>query len=540
MNKHPDADEHTEPGAKPAKAVGAAFLPSISRVHATHLLLPVAFILRHRIIILPLIIVQAVCYSFFFTTVFLTNHTFPNVLVQNYPSHKTLGEGRWLADILILFQGGSGVQPFQMVLAVLLQAVNACLVAELIGLRSKWKILLAGTTLCLFPAFADYYSFAIDHFAFVLGDTFALIGTLIFVKGTSAKTRVAGSSLFYLFTLACYQPKASLIGLLAIIGVLLSCLTSKDRSYISATRCIALMLVSIAMALFLYWFSIHLTITQDIGERTHVNSLAESMKEVIPTYLRFWPMLGSKLGGLPPGLSVLPLFGVGSGACLILARLFLRNYRNGFVALVLVMLIPLALGISYVINNNTWHNAGRITTAFAYCFVFFCAYGLTNSATKWICGPVLLVSAFFFGILATQTANAAAFKSIYDINFINRIAARVDEFTDRATQQRIPIVVAGHYPAFQNANFIRFPTDGHKAHLFSDAFAPYRQVSMLNFFLGVDVLREPTAAELSQAVAGMVGKPTWPSTGSVYMENGIMAVVLEHPKPGVPLTWTAR
>ena len=56
-----------------------------------------------------LFIVQLVAYSYLFTTLFISNHTFPNVWRYTYPSFKTLGEGRWMADLLIAAQGGSQV-----------------------------------------------------------------------------------------------------------------------------------------------------------------------------------------------------------------------------------------------------------------------------------------------------------------------------------------------------------------------------------------------------------------------------------------------
>src|SRR5215831_10886376 len=44
---------------------------------------------------------QLITYTYFFTSLIFTDHTFPNSGIYPYPSFKTVGEGRWLADFII-------------------------------------------------------------------------------------------------------------------------------------------------------------------------------------------------------------------------------------------------------------------------------------------------------------------------------------------------------------------------------------------------------------------------------------------------------
>jgi uncharacterized RDD family membrane protein YckC len=80
---------------------------------------------------------QFACYTYFLTIPLLSNHTFPNVWIYNYPSWKTASEGRWFADLIILFQGSSGVQSFQFFCVVILQAVNGLLLADLLRINKQ-------------------------------------------------------------------------------------------------------------------------------------------------------------------------------------------------------------------------------------------------------------------------------------------------------------------------------------------------------------------------------------------------------------------
>ena len=91
---------------------------------------------RHQGVLAALLLLQVVAYGYLFTVPIFTDHTFPNSWLYPYPSFKTDGEGRWLADLVILLQGGSGVPSVQMAGAALLQAINGILFASLLGLRS--------------------------------------------------------------------------------------------------------------------------------------------------------------------------------------------------------------------------------------------------------------------------------------------------------------------------------------------------------------------------------------------------------------------
>lgn len=102
----------------------------------------VRFLRNHWPVLLIACLAQIAVYTYFYTTVTFTNHTFPNVWLYAYPSFKTQSEGRWLADLLIQAGGGAGTQSFQMAIATVLQAVNGILLARWLYLRRQSDILL--------------------------------------------------------------------------------------------------------------------------------------------------------------------------------------------------------------------------------------------------------------------------------------------------------------------------------------------------------------------------------------------------------------
>src|SRR5262249_41683860 len=139
-------------------------------------------------VFVALLALQVISYGYLFTTLIFTDHTFPQSWVFSYPSHRTLKLGRWFNDLVIWFQGGSGVQPFQMAVSVMLRTLNSILFARFLGLDRRLDVLLGAALLCLYPAVLDNYSFTPESIMFALGDTFALVG-IIYCANTARSAK---------------------------------------------------------------------------------------------------------------------------------------------------------------------------------------------------------------------------------------------------------------------------------------------------------------------------------------------------------------
>src|SRR5262249_35681269 len=135
---------------------------------------------------------------------------------------RTVRLGRWFNDLVIWLQGGSGVQPFQMAVSVVLQALNGILFARFLGLEKRLDVMLAAASLCLYPALLDTYSFASEPINFAIGDTFALLGILYCANTARSAKNAAVSGILFVLSLASYPPKIALVGLLCICYVALS------------------------------------------------------------------------------------------------------------------------------------------------------------------------------------------------------------------------------------------------------------------------------------------------------------------------------
>ena len=492
----------------------------------------------NRHILATLILVQVVADAYLFTTVVLTHHTFPNTGLRPYPTYKTFSEGRWLADIIIRLQGGSGVQSFQMTAAVCLQSLNALLFARIVGLVRTRDVVLAGLVLCLYPAFLDYYSFSIDHLTFCIGDTLVLAGASLLRFHPNLRSAAAATVLFSL-SLAAYQPKLSLILLMLAILEILRCTDLDPRRpperVATLVRSMAASLLIVVGTLLLYGLSLKLTLRTGGGMRTHINGLAEILSQARGAYGAIWSVMTSG-ECLPGAFRMLPAVAVAVGASAVIVAARARGPVAIVGVLVVLLAMPVALRATYLINEFTWRTSGRITFAYGYALLFFLAAGLRWRPVRPAVVAMMGIFAYTYFIGATQESNAAALKTAYETECISRIAAQAERCVGAGGEPRA-LVVVGMYPKFPRRDYVRHPRVF--AAIQRPAFEPFRQEVILNFFLGRKAFRRPTTAERTEAIRSAKDRAAWPSADAVYVVDETVVVLLEPFREGISTTDTS-
>ena len=485
-------------------------------------------------------VLQFVTYMYLFTLPIFTNHTFPSATIHPYPQYRAVG--RWLADVVVWLQGGSGVAPLLMTGSALLQAVNGVLLARLAGVTRRRDTLLVAAALSLYPAFVDYYSFPVDQLYFVLADTAVLSGILIFRRSPTAWRSVIACGALFLGAIACYQPKISLIALLALVSVLIvpprspTASASAPQRVQQHLRTHAILAVTISVAGVLYFLSTRLVWEPLAGSRTYTNTIQQAISAAALAYPTCATRLLLPVDYLPEPLAWIPPALLVAGVVAAIAYTRRHGWLMLAVAIAALALMPLALQAAQIINENTWAAAGRILAADGYATTFLMACVLCAlpgaAPVRWAIG--LLCAGLV--VTGSQQSNAAAFKTVYDVNLMNRILSRAEPLLNAAGQKPRALVMMGAEPRFRWSDFVRDEPRG--IHLSSNTLAPYRQVLTLNFFAGWSAFRSPSKAEVEDAVRTMADRPYWPAEGSVYLHNDTVVVVMEPYRPESPVTWT--
>jgi len=509
-------------------------------------------LLTDRWLLLALFLIQLAAYSYLYTAIAFGNHLFPNAWLNSFPSFRTWGEGRWLEDVIILLQGGSGVQSVQMILATLLQACNALIFLRLLGVSKAAHVVILGGILCLHPSFLDYYSFASDHLAFVAGDSLALLGFLLIARLRDKPSRLFGAAFCWFLALSVYGPKLTLIGLFVLMLPLLKlfikpALQRENRTVVGLDGCsiespslvgqpgedLLLGLGAMVLALVSFWLSTKILVTNPIAVRTYINTVPEAFAEIVSSYGHWIAVM---LDGLASGsrwYALLPLLFVLIGFALMLWTALKQNWQLGLLTAVVLLLIPPVLHLTWMLNRFTPLQGGRYVTAYAYLLVFCLALLLLlRPARKVVLGFAGLLFWCYF-VLASQMAQAIQIKTAYELGFINRLVTRMEPLLVGDPEKPQPVVVFGHYPEFPTMNYVSWPLQANRSQLLGTrAFADYRQADILNVVLGRRVLRPPDPAELEQARRASLKVQPWPASDAVFREGESVVMVLEPDGPG--------
>jgi hypothetical protein len=495
---------------------------------------------REQSTLLLLFALQLLAFSYLYFLPIFTNHTFPNAQLHDYPTFKTRAEGRWMSDLILWAQGGSGVQSFQMMLATLVQAANGLLLADLVGVERRGPRFLLAALLCLYPPFIDFYAFTVEHLTFTLGTSFALVAALALARSRPSVPRLLLAAVGFGASIACYQPNLGLVALLAIAVTLLRLARSTPGEPpprpAAILRELAVVLAAALGGVALYWLSMRLTVTEWSPGRTHVNSVTVAWHQVQVAYGETASYFYRGIPGLSRTghLTVIALITLGIGG--LLREVGRRALWMVPLALGAVALLPVALRFTYVVNELAWSDAGRILFPFGYCLFIFAGLSLRHR----LVGPVVAVAVagllWSFLVFDTQQTNYAAYKTQRDVWWIGRICDRIEPLA-LPRGAAVPLVVVGYYPELPVERFVRRPGKG--IQLNTPAFETYRQVLIVNTFLGREAFRPATAAELAKAKQSMLGRKPWPAAESVYVVEGTVVVLLEEATSSTEMTWTA-
>lgn len=479
--------------------------------------------------------ISLLAYVPIWTDVLFTNDTIPNVFVTRYPSFKTFYEGRWLADIIIQLAGGSGAQALQFILAAAVQAINALILCRIFRCDRPTSLLVIGCVLVLHPAFLDYYSFTIDATTFALGDTFALLGVLA-LERVAGRRGVALAVCAFVAAIASYQPKIALCATLVLCWVTYRAAGRDDRLAPLLATC-QRAAAAFGLAVIAYYLSTKLTIFASGGGRQHLNDLPAIAHQILYAFPKLLRDFTTGADYLPRVLQFLPAACGSAAAIIILIRAGKRGPASLAVAVLALVAIIAATRLCYIINDQAWEDFGRITFPHAYLVAGALIVLARTSYARRVGTVAGAILAWSFFVLASQEANAALMKSLFDEQKINRVIARVEAVTPDLYARQHALVIIGDLNFAARRALVRFGNSAYKSQLGTEAFIFYRQTDIVNFLVGADAFTRPTGAQLTQAVAEARQHPAWPAGGSVWRSGDAVVVLLQPYTPQRATTW---
>lgn len=505
----------------------------------------------HRIPVLAAFAVNLLAFGYLFFTYIYTNHTFPNVLWQASPSFRTILEGRWGADLVYFLQGRRGIPLFDLMLAVPVQIGNGILFARLLGLRDPLPVFLSASLISVHPFVSDYYAFAGDHLVLVLGDAAILAAFVLVREWRRTGWAVAAAAVLIQFGLSCYQPKIGLAATLWVL-LLLAAIARWDGTHDAFRRAMREMLwhaIAIAAAAALYMVLLKLS-QRWLGNpaagnphslvRLSTNQGAEILLQaghalmLTQESLFEADLFGTELQILP-GL-MLALLALLSGRR-ALSRAANESDRNWTLLLLLLSLglLPFAMHAPHLISLRT-PAAGRTMMPTVYVSAFLPLMLLAITRSRALRGAALVVACFMcyrFVVASAEAGHLAHLRSLYEMQFANRLTSRIEAMLDDTPRRHAALVVVGRGKLPE----VLTPSIRTRSNLNEHSFVRYREVQMLNFLLGRDVLAFPNQAQTKRALDYAARQAVWPAEGSVaLLGDDLVVVVMERPHEKVVTT----
>jgi len=461
-------------------------------------------------VILVAVISGVALNAYIFETIY-TNHIIPNIYFDKYPTYRTTGEGRWLADILRTIFGRDQIA--QNIIALLLHVVNGLMIVRLLRVQGNFNAVLLVMSYALFPSFIDYYVFSSDAVGFVLGDTLVIFAALAVDRIHTNWRSVFIGGLCIFLSISTYQPKISAAASFFCMHLVY------DGRYIGASllkKKMCSMFGSLFFAILVYFVSSKFMISDLQNTRNSINSIFEFVGQLSTTYFSVYSILKNFLINMPlvSAISIL-------GLIIVWFYCFASHKKKDviyiLVGLVAILAIPFALNLTKIINSYAVDGGGRLFTAYAFVF-FIIACSVVRERPQLGRALVLMVVFGFYQICVQQSTYAKA-KSDIEVLALSRILTRVENILpDRDIR---PIVVIGDYPMEELGRLRQFPNRPFGVHSNTPFFEVYRQPEIANFFIGWGAFRYPTSAEVALAVVESSVRRPWPSAQSVFLHDNL-------------------
>lgn len=493
-------------------------LSIFSALKSIDLRVPISKVLSNKFFYFA-IIFQLIIFWPIITDEIINDHLWPLGMFHPFPTH--LFEGRWFLELIHLLNGSQGNQKIQIILAIILKACNILIIFKLFGAKQNSVSILAGLAYLIFPTVLDQYSFYTAT-TFTVVETFTLFGYyFLYIKSS----RIIAIVCFTL-SFAIYQPIIALILLMPLLIQLFELITIPTFNLMFFKNTIICIFLSAVLSqipnFFIYKYLIHTPRFSGFDW-----SVMYSQIRFTPVYVyRFFRYCFYTNTNII--LEYIPL-------CIFLCFCFLSFFKskNKFLSFSILILLPFVLQSVFILSSGKAEYEGR--SHYIYSFIFlisamFLLKLIQEKYTNFMALPFLVIF-IFFSINTQQITNYLTYKNIYDKNYVNRIVARIEPLLN--SNKKYKLVIFGTIPQFWVANQIRYTN--YLPHYTRSFFQPYRQVQILNYWLGYDILTYPDDIDIQKAEVAVIELQTYPQQNFAIVKDDILVVKLSNTKER---TWT--
>ncbi len=492
-------------------------------------------------------------YGYIITEFLFTNHTFPNISNQPFPSYRSR-EGRWTHDLIYFLQGGAGISFFQTIIAIFIQITAGILFAIALNRKDSNSLIISASVISLIPYVNDYYGFSGDSIMFATGDLLAVMG--IAISKRSIRHMLAAAIILKL-SIACYQPKIATIAVVSsAYSLCLLCDWDGSREDIRRIlKSILLLFLTCLLAVAMYLmvlnamnlldlipaheqFTRRLS-TASVDQIPHLVNLA-----IIDLYYRLFisePLIPQYIKQILVVICTISLI-------LTIIKLISSGNEKKYIIIVLACILLvffvliLSTNLAFIVSPNSYWNAGRFRTTYGFFFVSLIILAIREKNTLYKNFSILVLFILIHSYVVTNgyINQQAQIKNITEFSRINRLLIRIESLEGFDYDKKYAIVILGNF-SLASVPQLRYPRSEQNYTVISNLverfFIRYRHIEILNYFSIKNLFRKANQDELIRAKKYAISHNPYPAEDSIaLLDDDLIVVILEKYYPKIPHT----
>lgn len=464
-----------------------------------------------------------------------------------YTKGDTFAMGRVFLPVVTTLSGYYSAAPINAVICMILIALAAFLITDLLKITSKTYAMLLGAVLVTFPGVASYLSYGVNSDLFCMSMLLAVLAVWFTEK---YRFGIIGGIVCLCISIGCYQPFMS-VSIALIFAVIFKKVLLEDITVKELFQKILRYVIMLVAAFVLYYVILQIALKISgitMGDYHGVNEMTSfSVKGIakgfVYSYLYFAKyFFTTAYSNSVPAL----IMNVLAAAVLLFAivQLIARKEKGKIWPILLLMLFPLGVNASPFLMadrvGNGVDNYMLFSLLVTYAILFAVLEGLylknakekktyKASIYQWgsvIAAVIIVISGFYVCNMAYHRLDATTKEAA---NFLNRVAYRIEE--TKEWQEGMPVYVAGSNHLFNDYYEVTIPEFEKLTNISGTEVKPWYSYEAvykymkeyLHFPLREIDEEQAKQIEESEELAAM---PVYPLEGSIAQIGDVLVVKL--------------
>ena len=396
------------------------------------------FCSEYKIMFIMTIIVGVIAHGFMLANK-LPNH---DDLESTFTKGVTFKLGRWGLELLQSIFPNISMPWLNGLILIILVAISACLVAKILGVKSKVKQCLIGTIMVTYTSITCTMAYMFTASSYGVAILLSVLSVYFAVK-MKRKTHLFLSIVCLIFSLSIYQAYIGLIATLFIILLIKDCINKEEdfkKIIFKGLKFLAILIIAsliylITVVVINYYTGNTLSDYQGANEVGNI-TIKSILSGIANSYMTLPRLVLRDFYGLSAGIILKIGYAIALASILILAIMQLKNIskvskKKTILYILLALILPISMNLMYVISSKIEIHSLML---YGNCFILILPLVLLEEVPitkikQWI-NKVVVITLIFVSYKYVVYANECYFELKFSYEntyaFYNTLVTRIE------------------------------------------------------------------------------------------------------------------